>query len=280
MQKHGESVRTGYAAPFAFPENRSLFIDRVIDFDRFRQQGEVDRRRILRLESEACTLDRHIRAFQKFCDDRCVVESADPDRCAIGGPQFFREFLRFGDCPVDEKQFGSALRGEIRRRRMCRSAAADERDPSAFEFKSERFFQRLCKPVAVGCVTVKTAAADCYRVDASGNFGFFGNLIEERDDCVFVWDRDIESGESAPCPFGEFPEFVVPDVFGEIFGVDAEFPDSGVLHGGGERMGDRVTDNGKFYHNFSFVPIVSARLSCIFLIPYKIGVIYEKSIKK
>ena len=181
MQKHGESVRAGNAAPFAFPEDRSLFIDRVIDFDRFREQGEVNRRRILRFESEACTLDRHIRAFQEFRDGRRVVESADPDRRSVGGPQFFREFLRLGDRPVDEEQLRRALRGEIRRRRMCRSAAADERDPSAFEFKPERLFQRLCKPVAVGCISVKTAAADRYRVDASGDFGFFGNPVEKRD---------------------------------------------------------------------------------------------------
>ncbi len=115
---------------------------------------------------------------------------------------------------------------------MCRSAASDECDPSALEFKVERFLKRLCKPVTVGGVTVKTAAADCYRIDASRNFGFFGNLIEERDDRIFVGDRDIESGESASRLFGEFPEFIVPDMFGEILCVNPEFPDSGVLHGG------------------------------------------------
>ena len=208
-----------------------------------------------------------------------VVDGAGPRIGSVSGAQFFREFIRFGDRAVDEMESPRALRGEICRRRMGGAAAADERDASAADVELKRLFQRLGKPVAVGGVAVKTSALDGDCVDASRDLRFLRDVVEEGEDCIFMGDGDVESGKSAASLFCEFLQIIMPDMFREVFRIETEGFDSGVLHCGGERMGDRIADNCKFYHFFPLCGFVSPRLSCI-LLYINIGAFYEKSTGK
>ena len=92
-------------------------------------------------------------------------------------------------------------------------------------------------------------------------------------------DGDVESGKSAASLFCEFLQIIMPDMFREVFRIETEGFDSGVLHCGGERMGDRIADDCKFYHFFLYADLFH-RVYRVYCSIYNIGAFYEKSTGK
>ena len=178
--------------------------------------------------------------------------------------QFIGQGLGFCDSPVDEEEFQIVVESELEGGGASSTSGAEQEYFFAVELEAELFAEGADEGISVG---VETVGADFGRRVgkfgewtplSAGVFGFEADgvdgaptscgVVEGVDEVEgeeFVWDGEVEADEAHG--FGAVDggaQVIGWDIESEVTPIEFEGRQSGVMHGGGGGMLNRVSVHG------------------------------------